>query len=90
MNYRDTAREFARAERNFPAPNLRMSEWAEARRDTMTPLTIAHNHAFHVSDVAENLRAMLATDPTDLEGRAERARWVEHNARALLAAIGED
>lgn len=93
MSYADTARAFAAAEYGNAISGkhdaLRMSEWAESRRRAMSAQTIAHNHAFHVSDVASDLRAMLET-PETTENHAERARWIEHNARALLRAIGEN
>jgi hypothetical protein len=91
MSYAETARAFVAAEPSV----LPMSEWAEARRNFMSPQTIAANHAFHVSDVAHDLRAMLDTPspaPDQLTltvEQLERYRWIERNARALLSAIGE-
>lgn len=35
------------------AANLPMSEWAEARRELMTPQTIAANHALHAQDTED-------------------------------------
>lgn len=100
MTYRDTARRLALAEQSTrygaaPTPHalaadkLPMSEWAEARRHDMTPQTIAHNHAAHVSDTAAELRDIL--DAYD-EGPADPlalAEELQDAARALLAAIGE-
>ena len=83
MTYRETARRFALAESStaatLAADKLPTSEWAEARRDTMTPATIAQNHALHVSDCAAELR----------EYESAKAGRLTIAARALLAAIGE-
>lgn len=106
MTYRDTARAYVKAEQSqiFGRPDsphalaaaaLPVDDWTASRRDVMSPQTIAHNHAFYVSDAAHDLRAMLAApapEPTDLNltpAQIERYRWIEHNARRLLAAIGE-
>jgi hypothetical protein len=103
MTYSQTVRAVAQIERPDPTANNRvvaehaaarklpMSEWAESRRDTMTPATIAQNHAMHVSDTAFSLRDALAR--ADQEGntmmRLATLADVEDAARALLAAIGE-
>lgn len=106
MSYRETARRFALAESSarygaasdpatLAAVKLPMSEWAEVRREGMTPQTIAHNHALHVEGVADDLRTMLAApapEPDRLTitpAELERYRWIERHARRLLAAIGE-
>ena len=103
MTYRDTARAFVRAENETragftPTPGalasdrLPMSEWAESRRETMTPQTIAQNHALHVSDCAAELRELIE-DTRPFSGWAmnsEDAAALATAARALLAAIGED
>ncbi|MFI9629222.1 hypothetical protein [Streptomyces sp. NPDC052042] len=88
MTYPETARAFTRAERNLPAPSpehLPLSEWAETRRDTMTPATIAANHALHVQGCAEELRQAL--DEVD-EWKQPRTP-IYRAAREPLAAIGE-
>ena len=48
--------DFARAEGGDPeaAKRLPMSEWAESRRDLMTPQTIAANHRLHMADLKIN------------------------------------
>ncbi len=97
MSYKDTARAFAQAESNNHAAHggqaaekLAMSEWAESRRDLMTPQTIAENHALHVRGCAAVLRDALTcvTEDTTSSGY-EIADRVAYAARALLAVIGE-
>lgn len=98
MSYRDTARAYAQITRpdptannraaadHFAAGELPLSEWAEARRESMTPQTVAANHALHVSDTAHELRQTIAAI-------RERSMWagglLADRAAALLAAIGE-
>ena len=61
----------------------------EARRDILSPATIAANHALHVSTCADDLRSILnafsdrPADPLALMDELQDA------TRALLAAIGE-
>lgn len=95
MSYQSTARWFVSAERWLPdapatrqraADRLPLSEWGEARREHMTPQTIAANHALHVSGVADDLRETL--DAID-SGDAVKPETLIRRARALLAAIGE-
>lgn len=98
MSYRDTARAFAQAESNLYSPRrtlaadkLPMSDWAEDRRDLMSPQTIAQNHALHVAEAVCTLREALAT-AVEL-GHHETGQPTRYPlkdaARALLAAIGE-
>lgn len=95
MTYPETARAYAAAEYG-PAISgqhdaLPMSNWAEARRDLMTPQTVAENHALHVQDCAAELREIIA-DVRPYSGWAlnsEDAAQLADAARALLAAIGE-
>ena len=81
------------------AARLPMSEWGEARRDLLTPQTVAVNHALHVSGCAHDLRrdaaileahylAGIATLPDEGAAYHNAGRLIE-SARALLAAIGE-
>lgn len=88
MSYAETAAEYTRALRGFPAPNLPLSALAEERRDTLNPMRIAANHAAHVRDLAYALREALSEDA---QGKPLRAYTIalEDAARALLAAIGE-
>lgn len=95
MSYPETARAFTAAEHG-PAISgqhdaLPMSAWAEARRDLMSPQTIAMNHAAYVRDAAQEARENLAhleARPNEwfTPGEAIRATRA---LRALLAAIGE-
>lgn len=88
MSYRDTARAFTRAEstnRYRSAAHLPMSEWSESRRDTMTPATIAANHALYVEDAAADLREVLNSFDYDYQSTEKLAKA----ARRLLEAIGE-
>jgi hypothetical protein len=102
VTYRDTARRFALAEQSTrygaaPTPHalaaekLPMSEWGEARRDMLSPRTIAANHASHVSGTAFNLRDALtrAEQEANPMHRLSILADVEDAARALLHAIGE-
>ncbi|GAB2699167.1 hypothetical protein BKA24_001761 [Microbacterium marinum] len=95
MSYRDTARAFVDAQSAYAFPDrlraaaraLPMSEWAEARRDQMTPQTVAANHAAHVSDAAHALREIIRAYDADAPNyREDELRDAAH---ALLAAIGE-
>ncbi|ALJ19522.1 hypothetical protein [Microbacterium sp. No. 7] len=97
MSYRETARAFATAEsNNHPAhggqaaDSLPVSDWAESRREHMTPQTIAANHALHVESAAAELReALWNADVDNPMQRLALLADVEDAARALLAAIGE-
>jgi len=105
MSYRDTARAYVQAERyttptsGTPSPGamhhaakLPMSEWAESRRDLMSPQTIARNHAEHVEERAAELREALERYKKDREfggGIVLGALVVADAAQALLNAIGE-
>lgn len=97
MSYRRTLDAYTAAEDGdtTAAADLPLSEWAEARRLNMTPQTVAHNHAAHVSDAAHALRETLRPDGFDWDdvfmrgGVTLRAFKMERAARALLAAIGE-
>jgi hypothetical protein len=42
-----------------------MSEWAEARRDLMTPQTIAANHRLHMSDDGVTCDLLTTDGPCD-------------------------
>jgi hypothetical protein len=95
MTYRRTVDAYAAAEEGdtFAADALPLSEWAEARRDLMTPQTIAANHALHVESAAHALRKALAwsDDPSEEGGGIVLGGLaVADAALALLAAIGED
>lgn len=92
MTYPETAAEYARALRGFPAPNLPVSALAQGRRETLSPVRLAANHADHVRGAAAALRDALIPMEQDIamwEGEDEQLINAYNTARALLTEIGE-
>lgn len=70
------------------ADRLPLSEWSEARRDILSPQTVAMNWRANVSDTAHDLREALTAQLNG--GTAGSKKAVRKAARALLRALGED
>lgn len=82
-----TAGTYQGAEARAAADRLPLSEWSEARRDLLTPQTVALNWRANVADTAHELRELLTAH--DNGGSVATVATIKASARDLLRALGE-